>query len=71
MVMNVTKISHKLKSKSLLSTEKDIIEWEEMLYYNYKKAIMLKNNDLKSSFDKEYKDVLKNQFLSYKFTSES
>ena len=32
---------------------------------------MLKNNDLKSSFDKEYKDVLKNQFLSYKFTSES
>ena len=42
-----------------------------MLYYNYKKAIMLKNNDLKSSFDKEYKDVLKNQFLSYKFTSES
>ena len=32
---------------------------------------MLKNNDLKSSFDKEYKDVLKNQFLSCKFTSES
>ena len=31
-----------------------------MPYYNYKK--FLKNNDLESSFDEEYKNVLKNQF---------
>ena len=35
---------------------KNIIEWEKMLYYNY--------NDLESSFNEEYKDVLKNQFWS-------
>ena len=34
-----------------------------MPYYNY--------NDLESSFDNEYKDVLKNLFLSYKFASGS
>ena len=27
-----------------------------------------KSNNLESSFDEEYKDVLKNQFLSCKFT---
>ena len=32
---------------------------------------MLKYNDLESSFDEEYKDVLKNQFWSYIFISES
>ena len=30
MVMNVTKISRKRKNKSLLSIEKNIIEWEKM-----------------------------------------
>ena len=34
--MNVTKISQKMKSKSLLSIEKNIIEREKTLYYNYK-----------------------------------
>ena len=31
----------------------------------------LKNNNLENSFNEEYKDVVKNQFLSYEFTSES
>ena len=64
MVVNVTKISEKVKNKSLLSIEKNIIEWEKTLYYNYNKleTIILKNNDLESSFNEEYKDVLKIQF---------
>ena len=32
---------------------------------------MLKNNDLESHFDEEHKNLFKNQFSSYKFTSES
>ena len=32
------KISQKMKNKSLLSIEKNIIEWEKTLYYNYKKV---------------------------------
>ena len=38
MVLNVTKFSQKMKNKSLLSIEKNIIEREKMLYYNYKKV---------------------------------
>ena len=38
MVVNVTKISQKMKNKSLLSIEKNIIEREKMLYYNYEKV---------------------------------
>ena len=41
MVVNVTKISEMLKNKSLLSIEKNIIEWEKTLYYDHK-------SDLKS-----------------------
>ena len=37
MLVNVTKISQKMKSKSLLSREKTIVEWEKFLYYNCKK----------------------------------
>ena len=44
MVVNVTKISEMLKNKSLLSIEKNIIEWEKTLYYDHK-------SDLKSSFE--------------------
>ena len=29
MIVNVTKISQRMKKKSLLSTEKNIIEWEK------------------------------------------
>ena len=36
MVVNVTKISQKMKNKSLLSKEKNIIEREKLLCYNYK-----------------------------------
>ena len=43
MVVKVTKISQRMKSKSLLSIGKNIIEQEKTLYYNY--------NDLKSSFE--------------------
>ena len=42
-----------------------------MSYYNCNKTIILKDNDSESSFDEEYKDVLKNQFWNYKFTLES
>ena len=38
MVVNVTKISQKMKNKSLLSKEKNIIEREKLLCYNYKKV---------------------------------
>ena len=39
MVENVTKIIQKMKNKTLLSTEKIIIEWEKALDYNYKKLL--------------------------------
>ena len=32
---------------------------------------LLRNKDLEKSFDEEYKDILKNQFCSYNFTSGS
>ena len=53
MVVNVTKISQKMKNNSLLSKEKNI-QWER----NVLLCVILKNNDLESSFDEEYKDVL-------------
>ena len=37
-VVNVTKISQKMKNKSLLSIESNIIKRERTLYYNYKKV---------------------------------
>ena len=64
MFVKTTKISQKIKNKSLLSIENNIIEWEKKLYYSYKKLLFKKNN-------KEYKYVLKTQFWSYKFTLES
>ena len=70
MVVNVTKISQKMKKISWLVVEKNIIKWEKALYYNYKKVLFQKNNDLKTSFNEKYKNVLKNQFWSYEFTSE-
>ena len=59
MTKNDTKIYLKMKNKSLLSIEKK--------YYKMKKKPLIiiirnyyrKNNDLESSFDEEYKDVLK------------
>ena len=38
MVVNITKISQRRKNESLLSIEKNIIEWEKASYYNYKKV---------------------------------
>ena len=35
MVLNVTKISQKMKKIDWLSTEKSNIEWEKTLHYNY------------------------------------
>ena len=37
-VVNVTKISQKMKNKSLLSIENNVIKRERTLYYNYKKV---------------------------------
>ena len=39
MVVSITKISQKMKSKSLLSIEENITEREKMPYYNYKKLL--------------------------------
>ena len=65
--MNVSTISQNMKNTSWLSIEKIIIELT--LYHNYKKLLeIIKNhiflikNNLESSFDEEYKHVLKNQF---------
>ena len=38
MAVNLTKISQKMKKKSWFSIEKNTIEQEKTLYYNYKKA---------------------------------
>ena len=38
MVVNVTKISQKIKNKSFLSIENNIKEREKTLYYNYKRV---------------------------------
>ena len=38
MTLKVTKISKKIKSKSLLSIEKNIIEREKKSHHNYKKV---------------------------------
>ena len=57
--MNDTKIYQKMKNKSFLNREKNI---KKMPYYNYKKLLFKKNNDLESFIYEEYKDVLKNQF---------
>ena len=43
MVVSTTKMSQKMKNKCLLSIEKNIIEWEKMFYYNYKKYFNLEN----------------------------
>ena len=37
MAVNITKVSHKMKNKRLLSVEKNIIEREKLFYYHYKK----------------------------------
>ena len=42
MVVNVTKISQRVKNKSLLSIEKNIIEWEKMGKCNYNYNICFK-----------------------------
>ena len=39
MVVNITRISQKMKKKSLVSIEKNIVEWEKMPYHNYKKVL--------------------------------
>ena len=44
MVMNLTKISHKIKNKNLLSIEKNIAKSEKLVYHDYE----------------EYKDAFKN-----------
>ena len=38
-VVNDEKIFQKMKIKSLLSIEKNIIKWEKTPYYNYKKLL--------------------------------
>ena len=42
------------EKQNLLSIEKGILKWEKCLVIIIKKTIILKSNDLESSFDKEY-----------------
>ena len=42
MVVKVRKISQKMENESLLSIDRNIIEWEQTLYYNNKKLFFLK-----------------------------
>ena len=56
MVPNVTKISLKMENKSLLSIEKNYYKLRKDPFLKLQKT---KKNDIESSFDKEYKDVLK------------
>ena len=61
LVMEVTKISQKIKNKSLLSIGKNIMEWERMLYYNYRKVFL--KVFLKKYFFRKYRKVfLKKNF---------
>ena len=59
MVVNVTKISQKMKNKSLLSVEKKYYRLRKHALFIVMKNYYFKSNDLKSSFDEEYKDLLK------------
>ena len=43
-VMNDTKMYQKMKNKSLLSMEKNIMKQEKMSYYNYKELILFFKN---------------------------
>ena len=54
MVMNDTKIYQKIKNKSLLSIEKNIVKSEKTHYYDYKKQLFFKKvMTWKKSFDGE------------------
>ena len=61
MFVNITKTSQKMKKINWLTTEMNFIKLETFLLY-LSETFVLKNNDLESSFDEEYKDVLKDQF---------
>ena len=53
------KISRKMINQNLAEYRKNYYRLGKMLYYNYKKTIILRNNDLESSFDEKHKDALK------------
>ena len=59
MVVNVTKIFQKMKNKSLLSVEKKYYRLRKHALFKIMQNYYFKSNDLKSSFDEEYKDLLK------------
>ena len=59
LVMKVSNISLKMKTKDLLSIEKNIIEWEQTPYY--------KGNDLKCS--SEAINLLQKAYLNKSFES--
>ena len=40
MLLNDSKIYQKMKNKSLLSIERNLIKWKKMPYYNYKKLFL-------------------------------
>ena len=61
MFVNITKTSQKMKKINWLTTEMNFIKLETFLLY-LSETFVLKSNDLESSFDEEYKDVLKDQF---------
>ena len=62
MVVNIKKISQRMKNKSFLSIEKS--KNEKKLIQNEKKCFIKKSNDLESSFgaylNKDFESVCKN-----------
>ena len=58
------------EKQRLAEYRKKYFRMEKLSYFNHKMLLFL-NNYLESSFDEEYKDILKIQLWSYKFTSES
>ena len=62
MVVNDTKIFQKMENKSLLSIEENMKKLGKTFYYDYNDFFSVDINNLESSFDEKYKDVLKNQF---------
>ena len=67
MVVNVTKISQKMKKINWLSIEENIIEGEKISHYNYKKHFNLENF---ASFSEKVKENFYIYNYDWKFLSQ-
>ena len=65
MVAHVTKISKKMKKKSLLSIEKTTIDWEKVPHYNYEEMFYFRNF---ASLNRKYKKLFSFTLMFEKFS---